>query len=313
MVREKGVKVAESRLTDTSQVCLFGNVQITAQALRECFTHDIPVCHFSYGGWFNGITRGLGLRNAVVKRAQFRAVEDVDFCLGLARRFVQAKIHNQRTMLRRNHSDPPKTVLDALEEAGPAAGKCAALESLLGIEGNAARNYFGAFNGMLKPKEGDAVNFDFNGRNRRPPRDPVNAMLSFVYSMLAKDCTTALLSAGFDPFQGFYHQPRFGRPALALDLMEEFRPIIADSTVLTLVNSGIVRSADFVRGAGAANMKPGARKALIEAYERRMDQLVTHPVFGYRISYRQVLEVQARLLARHVCGELPDFPAFLPR
>jgi len=187
------------------------------------------------------------------------------------------------------------------------------MESLLGIEGNAARHYFGAFGGMLKPKDEGAPEFDFAGRNRRPPRDPVNAMLSFVYAMLAKDCTVALLAAGFDPFQGFYHQPRFGRPALALDLMEEFRPILADSTVLTLVNSGAVRAGDFVHGGGAVNMKSAARKALIETYERRMDQLVTHPVFGYRISYRRVLEVQARLLARHVGGELPEFPPFLPR
>ncbi|RJO66019.1 MAG: CRISPR-associated endonuclease Cas1 [Myxococcales bacterium] len=313
VVKEKGEKVAESRLEDTSQVCLFGNVQISAQALQECCRRGIPICHFSYGGWFNGLTIGLGLRNAVVKKAQFKAADDAAFCLALARRIVRAKIHNQRTMLRRNHPDPPKLAMDALDEARESADRAETLASLLGVEGSAARHYFESFGGMLKAREGGDWAFDFAGRNRRPPRDPVNAMLSFAYSMLAKDCTVAALSAGFDPFQGFYHQPRFGRPALALDLMEEFRPIVADSTVLTLVNAGIVGSGDFVRGGGSVAMKSGARKSLIEAYERRMDQLVTHPVFGYRISYRRVLEVQARLLARHVTGELPDFPAFLPR
>jgi CRISPR-associated protein Cas1 len=152
--------------------------------------------------------------------------------------------------------------------------------------------------------------FDLDGRNRRPPRDPVNALLSFCYSLLTKEFTLAARTAGLDTLLGFYHQPHFGRPSLALDLMEEFRPVIADSVVIGAINTGVVQADDFVHAAGAVALTAPARKRLILAFERRMDQLVTHPVFDYRISYRRVLEVQARLLGRVILGELPAYPEF---
>jgi CRISPR-associated protein Cas1 len=158
-----------------------------------------------------------------------------------------------------------------------------------------------------------AWNFDFEGRNRRPPLDPVNSMLSLAYALLAKDLTVTTLSVGFDPHMGFFHRPRYCRPALALDLMEEFRPIIADSVVLGAVNNGVITTDDFIRRGNAVAMKDPARKKFIEAYERRMDSLITHPLFGYRLSYRRVLEVQARLLARAVTGELDEYIAFTTR
>lgn len=141
----------------------------------------------------------------------------------------------------------------------------------------------------------------------------VRHVLSFLYALLAKDCTRALLVAGLAPLLGYYHQPRFGRPALALDLMEEFRPIVADSAVLSILNTAVVTPGDFVRTADAAALTPSARRRVIYAYERRMDQLVTHPVFGYRISYRRVLEVQARLLGRVLTGEIAEYPEFRTR
>ncbi len=314
-VKEKKSVVTEARLASTSQVSLFGNVQISAQALRVCCEREIPVCHFSAGGWFYGVTRGIGLRNAELKRLQFRTAERSDLSLLLARRLVWAKIQNQRTLLRRNHSDPPEKALSGLADLASAAEKAVEVESLLGIEGSAARIYFSNFGGMLKTESAEegGLAFDFEGRNRRPPADPVNAMLSFLYSMLTKDWTVTLLAVGFEPFQGFYHRPRFGRPALSLDLMEEFRPLVADSVVLSTINTRGVSPGDFVRAAGSCAMKTRARKRLIEAYERRLDQLVTHPVFGYRISYRRVFEVQARLLARCLAGEIDDFPPFLTR
>jgi len=155
--------------------------------------------------------------------------------------------------------------------------------------------------------------FAFDGRNRRPPRDPVNALLSFAYALLAKDFTIALHAAGLEPLVGFYHRPRFGRPCLALDLMEEFRPIIADSVVISAINTGVVSDSDFVRAAGAVALSSSARRNFIQAYERRMDQEVTHPAFGYRLSYRRVLEVQARLLTRFLLGEIAEYPQFLVR
>lgn len=165
---------------------------------------------------------------------------------------------------------------------------------------------------MLRPREAEFA-FDFQGRNRRPPRDPVNALLSFAYALLAKDFTVTLQAVGFDPYLGFYHAPGYGRPSLALDLMEEFRPIIGDSVVLSVLNTGEVTAGDFITRGGAVALSPTGRKAFLAAYGRRMDTLVSHPVFGYSISYRRVLEVQARLLGRFLSGEIPEYPQFLTR
>ena len=143
--------------------------------------------------------------------------------------------------------------------------------------------------------------------------DPVNAVLSFLYSMLIKQALVSAFAVGFDPYMGFYHQPKYGKPALALDLAEEFRPIVADSTVLTLFNNSELKSADFIRRSGAVSLTQQGRKAVIRAFERRLDGLITHPLFGYSISYRRIMEVQARLLGRHVLGELKRYPAFTTR
>ncbi len=159
----------------------------------------------------------------------------------------------------------------------------------------------------------DGLGFAFEHRNRRPPKDPVNALLSLAYAMLAREWTATLLSVGFDPFLGFYHQPRYGRPALALDLMEEFRPLIADSAVITAVNNEEIREKDFISTLGSVALTAEGRSRFIEVYERRMSQEIAHPVFGYSISYRRVLEVQARLLGRYLAGEIPDYPSFTTR
>ena len=162
-------------------------------------------------------------------------------------------------------------------------------------------------------EEAQKFTFDLTGRNRRPPRDPVNALLSYTYGMLVKELTNAVMQAGFDPMIGFYHQVRYGKPSLALDLMEEFRPILADSVVLQCINTGIIRADEFVRSGLGVGIGQNARRSLIQTYERRMNQLATHPIFGYRISYRRILAVQARLLGRFLMGEIGQFPAFLTR
>jgi CRISPR-associated protein Cas1 len=161
--------------------------------------------------------------------------------------------------------------------------------------------------------EASPFSFDFDGRNRRPPRDPVNALLSLAYSILSKDLTVACYAVGFDPMIGFYHQPRFGRPALALDLMEPFRPLIADSAVLTAINTRMISPGDFVQAGPAVALSPSGRKAFYRAYEMRMDSLVTHSLFEYRVSYRRLLEIQARLLARYFEGEIAEYPVFMTR
>jgi CRISPR-associated protein Cas1 len=155
--------------------------------------------------------------------------------------------------------------------------------------------------------------FSFDGRNRRPPLDAVNCLLSYTYALLTKDLTATAFGVGFDPYMGFYHRPRFGRPALALDLAEEFRPLLAESVVLSLINNGEIRGSHFVVRAGGVMLTADGRRAVLAGYERRLDAEVRHPTFGYTITYRRVLDVQARVLAAHLLGEIPAYIAFTTR
>jgi len=227
------------------------------------------------------------------------------------------KIRNQRTFLLRNHLEPDPITLREMKEMGEAAEQCSSMEELLGIEGNAARLYFGAFQGLIKVEMDEDLprvfRMDFAGRNRRPPRDAVNALLSLGYSLLAKDLTIACYAAGFDPMMGFYHQPRFGRPALALDLMEPFRALVVDSAVVTAINTKMVTPRDFVSAGQAVALTAEGRKGFYRAYELRMDTMVTHPLFGYRVSYRRLMEIQVRLLAKLLEGDIGEYPAFVTR
>lgn len=309
IVKQKLEKVAEAKLFETSQLNILGNVQITTQSMQELCRRGIPVAFFSTGGWFWGLLSANLHKNIELRLNQFRAAENPERSLALARRFISSKIRNCRTLLRRNAVGVEESDLRRLRELARAASQEDSLESLLGVEGTAARLYFQLFPKMLKRSAMGAA-FDFEGRNRRPPRDPVNALLSLAYSLLVKDLTILLAGAGFDPFLGFYHQPRYGRPSLALDLMEEFRPLIADSTVISALNTGVVNENDFVKSAAAVALTSPARRSFIQAYERRMDQLVRHPVFGYQISYRRVLDVQVRLLGRYLAQEILEYPRF---
>ncbi len=320
-VKDKEKLVEEVRLRDVSHVSLFGNIQITTQAIQALCEQDIPVTYFSMGGWFYGITRGHELKNVFLRMEQFRLASDPITCLLLARQFVHGKIRNHRTMLMRNHIEPPEATILKLKRAADDALNAASIEELLGIEGAAASQYFQNFNGMIKA-EGDAVapseatplpTFNFSHRNRRPPTDPVNALLSLSYSLLSKDCTLACLAVGFDSYIGFYHQPRFGRPALALDLMEEFRPLVAESSVLNCINNRIVTEKDFVRAGNAVNLSPAGRKRFFQVYEQRMGSLLTHPIFDYKVSYRRALELQARLLGKTLTGEIAQYTPLLTR
>jgi CRISP-associated protein Cas1 len=319
-IKEKDKTIQEVRIGEVCQVNLMGNIQISTQAVQTLCEAGVPVTYFSMGGYFYGITTGLNTKNVALRRSQFRLADSERFSLELARRLVAGKIRNQRTMMQRNHVEPRKMAVGAMKAAAERAERAESLEALLGIEGSAARVYFQDFAGMIKIGEEEAENaaskgfaFDFAGRNRRPPRDPVNALLSLAYSMLAKDLTIACYAVGFDPYMGFYHQLRHGRPALALDLMEPFRPLIADSAVLSAVNTRMVTERDFVRAGGAVALTAAGRKGFFRAYELRMDMLVTHPLFDYRVSYRRMLEIQARLLARVIEGEIAAYPVFVTR
>ena len=308
--------LAEKPLRDVSQVVLMGDVQISTQTVQALCELGVPVVYLSWGGWFYGMTLGMPSKNVELRIAQYRCAGEAAWSLKLARKIVCGKIENQRTMLRRNAEGVTDLTLNSLSSAINSASNAADLPTLLGIEGNAAHLYFSSFGMLLKPRVAGAASefvLDFNNRNRRPPVDPVNAMLSYAYAMLAKDLTIACWSVGLDPFMGFYHQAKFGKPALALDLMEEFRPLIADSVVVTAINTGVVGPGDFVRRGGAVALLPEGRKRFLQAYERRMESEITHPIFGYKISYRRVLEVQVRLVSRLLLGEIPEYAAFTTR
>jgi len=181
----------------------------------------------------------------------------------------------------------------------------ASLDTLRGWEGHTAALYFKVFTSMLK--SGELEGFDFTARNRRPPKDPVNALLSYTYALLAKECSVALLGEGLDPWWGLYHVPRHGRPALALDLMEPFRAILGDSVVITAINTGMVTPRHFAINSNGCAMQPAGRKGLLRAWEQRLDQLYTHPLFNYRCSWRTMLRIQARLLVRWLRGDIPEW------
>lgn len=308
----KGERLRSVRIIDVSQVCVYGNIQVSTQLLRELFAREIPVCWFSYGGWFSGLGTGLPGRNVELRRRQ--VVVAAQGGLAIAQRIVNGKIRNSRVLLRRNARKRPERVLDQLKALADQALDATSPASLLGIEGAAARLYFGAFPEMLRDdKRLPGGTFTFEGRNRRPPLDAVNCLLGFVYGLLVKELTVSLLAIGFDAYLGFYHHPRFGRPALALDMAEEFRPLVAESVVINLINNGEVGASDFVVRAGGVALTAGGRRAVLGSYERRLATEVTHPTFQYRVSYRRILEVQARVLAAHLLGEVPEYVPVVTR
>jgi len=320
-VRKSGgrVEVVQDRKTlasvpliDVSQVCIYGNAQVTTQLLRELFAREVPVCWFSHGGWFSGMGHGLPSKHVELRRRQVLVASQGG--LDIARRVVAGKIRNSRTLLMRNTRDRPEAAIERLRQGANEALVASSTASLLGIEGAAARTYFEAFPSMLRASlSGVGEAFSFSHRTRRPPLDPVNCLLSYLYGLLVKELTVTLLAVGFDPYLGFYHRPRFGRPALALDLAEEFRPLVAESTTVNLINNGEVRPSDFLVRAGGVGLTADGRKKVLAAYERRLDTVVTHPVFKYQVSYRRVLEVQVRLLGAHLLGEVPDYVSFVTR
>jgi CRISPR-associated protein Cas1 len=304
-------ELASIRLIDVLHVSAYGNVQVTAQAMRTLFERDIDVFHFSYGGWLLGLTTGLPAKNVMLRIRQMNAAARGS--LDAPRRMVAGKIRNCRVLLRRNGGDTVAGVVAQLAELATKADSAESAATLLGIEGVAARLYFQAFPG-LTPRANDLPGPGFTGlRNRRPPTDAVNCLLSFCYGLLVKELLAACLAVGFDPYIGLFHRPRFGRPALALDLAEEFRPLLADSVAITIINNREIAAADFLARAGAVTLTADGRKTVIRAWERRLSTQMRHPLFGYTVSYRRGIELQARILAAFLTGELPRYEPLVTR
>lgn len=305
-VTREGEQLVSLRLIDVSQVSVFGNAQVTTQALTEFFNRGVPVLWFSFGGWLRGWATGPPPRHVELRRKQVLA--HAQGGLGIAREMIGGKVRNARTLLRRNARENAESAVNALGGVLDQIRSVSRIDALLGLEGTAARIYFSALPSMLSPTHaGIAKQFSMAGRTRRPPTDPVNALLSYAYALLLKDIVAILLGVGLDPYLGVLHRPRFGRPALALDLAEEFRPLIADSVVVNVLNNGELNERDFIRRAGAVTLTPDGRRTMIKAYERRLDTTVTHPVFKYKISYRRVMDVQARILAAVILGEIDQY------
>lgn len=298
-----GEQQSTVRAIDVAHIAVFGNATVTAGVMRACLEADIPILWFSHGGWFAGysVAHGGSWVARRIAQVQWSLCDEVVL---LARSFIVGKIRNQRTLLRRLGGEDAAVAVGQLAGLVTRCEEAAALDELLGVEGTAARVYFRALPGLLKRSGSE---FEFGGRNRRPPTDPVNALLSFAYALLLRDTTVAAIAAGLDPQIGLLHRPHFGRPSLALDLAEELRPLVADSTVVMAINNGEIRERDVVRRGGAVALTDSGRKRLIRAYERRVNVRLKHPLFGYEVTYRRAMELQARLLAAVIEGQLDRY------
>lgn len=284
-----------------------------------CGERQVALSFLSMTGRFLARVEGPVSGNVLLRRQQYRKADDLDKSAGIAWSVVAAKIANSRVVLMRSLRD--HRTLPGNDELVAATDKISrvletlrdsmALDIIRGIEGEAARTYFGVFDHLIT---GQKEEFRFTERSRRPPLDNVNALLSFVYTLLAHDVTAALESVGLDPAVGFLHRDRPGRPGLALDLMEELRPFLADRLVLSLVNRRQVAGSGFVRTeSGAIHMDENTRKKVIQAYQKRKEDSIKHPFLDENVKVGLLPFVQASLLARHLRGDLDQYPPFLWR
>jgi CRISPR-associated protein Cas1 len=306
-----GETVRDLPLANIESLAVLGAVQVSTQALTVFAEHQVPVAFLSAAGRLVAMMDPLGPTSALIRAAQVRVLDRPEKALELARAITVAKIANQRTLLMRNHASLPSRIASDLQDCLAGAERASTMDQLRGHEGNAAAIYFGSFAGLFKQGVAEiAAKFVANGRQRRPPPDPINGVLSFGYSMLANECTAACRLASLEPTIGALHATRPGRPALALDLMEPFRPLIADSVAVSAFNRGELTEGHFLNTAAGCALTDAGRKGFFSAYGRRMDTEVKHPVFEYRLSYRRMLMLHARLVAAWLVGEVPAL-AFL--
>ncbi len=297
---------------NVGSVLIFGNIMVSPQAMARCAKEGRTITFFNPYGRFLARVEGEVSGNVLLRRDQHLALSEPERTLDLARSMVAGKLQNARTLLLRNARDADEESAPVIREAAKEheialhqAAKAAALDTLRGIEGTAAAACFHALPFMIRSER---EQWGFSGRNRRPPRDPVNALLSFLYAMLTHDCRSALEGVGLDPQVGYLHALRPGRPALALDLMEEFRPALVDRLVLKLVNRKQVALKDFTtRHGGAVQMSDKLRKTILTEYQEAKRQTVSHQATGRKVALGLVPHLQARLLARTLRGEGPGY------
>ena len=310
-------------------ICAFGQVVVTPPAMALCWEHHVAVHFHTENGYLLAQVLGSGDTRYLLRRAQYAAADSPQEALRLARQFVAGKLQNARSNLLRSgreaKGDADRSALaDAAEELAqlinqlgevppvvPGAGLREALDPIRGMEGLGAKLYFSVFRHMLKQQRED---FRFVTRTRRPPRDRINCLLSFLYALLRHDCLAALTTSGVDPYVGWLHATRPGRPACALDLMEEFRPWLAERLAVTLVNRRQIEPKHFrEREGGAVEFTDRGRKEVIQAWQRRKQTEIKHPLFKQNIRIGQLFSVQAKLLARSLRGDLPDYIPFISK
>lgn len=315
--REKKMQVPLHHLG--SVVC-FGNVMLSPALMHRCADDGISLVLLDGNGRFKARLEGGVSGNILLRQAQHRAASDTGIALDAARAVIAGKLRNCRQVLlrgARETSDPSDQVTlgegaEYLAQSVRNAGVAGDLDTLRGVEGDAARNYFACVGCLIRKDLRE--DFAMNGRTRRPPLDRFNALLSFLYSMLMNDCRSALESVGLDPQLGFLHAVRPGRAALALDLMEEFRPVLADRLVLTLINRGQVEARDFeMREGGAVTLQDDARKAVVVAYQERKQEELTHLLLDRKVPIGLLPLLQARFIARTIRGEMEGYVPFLVR
>jgi CRISP-associated protein Cas1 len=296
-------------------VC-FGQVSCSPFLLGLCGERGVAVSFLSEHGRFLARVQGPVQGNVLLRREQYRWADREDRSAGVARAVVLAKVANSRTaVLRARRENPGGAGVEDMEGAArrllwllEEVGRAGTLDEIRGHEGEAGRVYFGVFDHMITAQKQD---FFFRGRNRRPPRDNMNALLSFIYTLLAHDVTSALEGVGLDPAVGFLHRDRPGRPSLGLDLMEELRPVVADRLALSLVNRRQVQGNGFRRQeGGGVTMDEGTRKEVLVAYQKRKQEELVHPFLDERLAYGLIPHAQALLLARAVRGNLDGYPSF---
>jgi CRISPR-associated protein Cas1 len=311
VVQRPDVDIVRIPLERVTEVICCGDVSFSGAALRELCEEGIGVGYIGPHGRWIGRWEPRESKTIILRRAQFRAADDPVVTLDIARPIVAGKIRNSRALLLRARRDgaaiDERTIQD-LEQLRTNALSAASLDILRGTEGEAAARYFPEF-GRIVSVHG----FMFTQRVRRPPTDPINALLSFGYALLTHVAAAAARSVGFDAHLGYLHAVRYGRESLALDLMEEFRPMIVDALVVALVRLRMIGSQDFVYSATECRLKDEARKVFLQQFERKLESMVQHPVLERQVSHRRAVELQARLLAKVLLGEVPAYVAFSKR
>jgi len=297
-------------------VCL-GRVSLSPQLMARCMADGRSIVWLNENGRFQARVEGEVGGNILLRQAQFRAADKPEIALQLSKAFIAGKLKNSRNVLMRSARDS-KDEAEKTQLAKAAKALAVNLRnvqhaespaSVLGLEGDAARVYFEQFNTLIKPSM--RAEFEYKGRSRRPPKDAVNALISFIYALLLSDCRSALETVGLDPQMGFFHVVRPGRPALALDLMEEFRAVLGDRLALTLINRGQLQNKDFeFRTGGAVYLNDTGRKTVVVAYQERKKETMQHPVLETQVEIGLLPLLQARLLARYLRGDVPHYIPF---